>query len=95
MANIIERRFWKRDDNRTVSIYGAAPWTSETEKSRWEIITEGFTVQWKDGTVGGYKCAWKTREEAETFLLLCPRAIQENRTPEEIAAFRARVQIID
>jgi len=63
---IIESKSWKRDDGMTASLYGAIPWTSEAEKSRWIIKVRGYTLHdTKDNTIGlGHK-PFKTIEEAQ------------------------------
>jgi hypothetical protein len=48
MAHVVEHRFWaKPGASFTASIYGAPP-----RGDGWEIKSEGYTIQWDDGTVG-------------------------------------------
>lgn len=69
MFDIIESKRWICDDGRTASVYGAAPWTSTTERHRWQLQIVGWTVQHrKTGTVGLGRAPWPTREAAEDWL---------------------------
>lgn len=53
-TEIIQCRFWRRDDGARASVFGAVPWTSDAERPRWQIVTDGYTLRWSDGTVGTY-----------------------------------------
>lgn len=65
---VIESKSWRRDDGRTASIYGAVPWTSAAEESRWKIVTRGYTVRDAvNGTVGIGRVPWATRAEADAW----------------------------
>jgi hypothetical protein len=65
---VIESKAWKCDDGRTASLYGAVPWTSEGEASRWKLVTRGYTVQDNvTGTIGIGRVPWPTRAEAEAW----------------------------
>ena len=65
---VIESRRWVRDDGRTASPYGAAPWVPESERDRWAIQTVGFTVRdTQSGTVGIGRAPWPTREAAQAW----------------------------
>lgn len=67
-AAVIQYRHWKRDDGKTASIYGAAPWTSEAERARWASVENGFTIAWDgDGTVGICRAPFPTKERAEMY----------------------------
>lgn len=54
MFEVIPHRFWRRDDGRTASPYGALPyWHTDTaEKARWTLVTDGYTTSNPDGTIG-------------------------------------------
>ena len=66
---VIESKKWVCDDGRTASIYGACPWTSESERSQWRIQVCGYTVRHlKTGTVGIGRKPWPTRQAAEDWL---------------------------
>ena len=65
---VVESKVWKRDDGQTASIYGACPWTNPTEKARWTIVQQGFTVRNNvRGTVGIGRKPWTTREAAQAW----------------------------
>lgn len=67
---VVPRRYYRHVlTDRTASLYGAAPWTSQADKANWTLVTDGFTVRDNDrGTVGFYGLKLPaTREEAEAF----------------------------
>lgn len=65
---VIESRVWVRDDGAKASIYGACPWTSDAEKARWKIITQGWTIHdTQTNTVGIGRKPFATREEAQSW----------------------------
>lgn len=87
---VIEYKVWKRDDGATASPYGACPWTSDAEEKRWTLVTRGWTVRDNvRGTVGICKPPWKTKEEAEAWVVETERKEAERRAAWEAA--RARV----
>lgn len=49
---------------KAVSIYGAAPWTSNAEKDMWKVEKSGWTYELADGTVGARRPPAKTYNEA-------------------------------
>lgn len=52
----------------TASIYGAVPWTRDSEKKNWQHLDQGWTVRNPyNGTVGVGRIPWKTKEEAQAF----------------------------
>ena len=66
---VIESKVWKRDDGATASIYGAVPWTSSREESRWKMIPRGYTVRDNEsGTVGIGRQPWATKGEAQAWI---------------------------
>lgn len=72
MANrnyeVVPYRYWKRDDGKTASLHGAVPYVSETEKVRWTIVEDGFTLyNPNSNTYGIGRQPFKTRQEAEDF----------------------------
>ena len=84
---VIESRVWKRDDGATASPYGASPWETEREKSRWKLVTRGYTVRDNvSGTVGIGRVPWQTREEAQSW------ANKENERLGELAAAHERAR---
>ena len=64
VVRIIESRTWRRDDGATASTYGACPWPCESERSRWSINTDGWTLEMSDGTIGFGRPAFATFPEA-------------------------------
>jgi hypothetical protein len=67
-ASVIEAKHWKRDDGHTASPYGAAPWTSESERARWHIESTGYSIAWSgDGTTGICRRPFPTRERADSY----------------------------
>jgi hypothetical protein len=65
---VIESRQWRHTSGRTASIYGAAPWTAESDKPNWEVVSRGWTVRNPHtGQVGACRQPWATREEAEAW----------------------------
>lgn len=66
---VIEHCVWLRDDGRRASIYGACPWTSDADKLRWVIFSDGYTVRDNvSNTVGLGHVPWKTKVEAELWV---------------------------
>jgi hypothetical protein len=69
MATIIPRRYYRGTDNPALraSIYGVAPpWPHE-------VVEDGYTVQWPDGTVGHPNLPLgSTKSEAEAFAAARP-----------------------
>ena len=66
IIEIIESRRWiNSQTGATASIYGSAPYTSESDKRNWSIETIGFTWRLSNGTVGLSRTPAKTREEAK------------------------------
>lgn len=66
---VIEAKVWRRDDGRTVSPYGACPWTTDSEKARWTLVSVGFTVRdlWS-GTIGVGRKPWTERADAQAWV---------------------------
>lgn len=61
----IESQVWRRDDGRTASPFGACPWTTESERPRWALVSRGWTtLDTRDGTTGHGHGSLPTREEA-------------------------------
>ena len=75
-VRVVESKSWKHKvTGRRVSPYGAVPWTTEADRSNWELITDGFTWEMSNGTVGMCRQPAKSREEAERVM----RVILERR----------------
>lgn len=66
---VIESQSWVHVSGRTASIYGACPWTHESQRKDWTMRTNGWTCyNSEDGTVGCGRPAWSTREEAQAWV---------------------------
>jgi hypothetical protein len=68
---VIESKRWQNNAGRTASIYGAAPYLSQSQRvaEEWQIVTVGYTVRnLSDGTVGIGRVPWTTREEAQAWV---------------------------
>lgn len=69
IEEVIEAHVWvNTTTGATASIYGACPWTSDTEKASWEIQARGYTWRLDNGTIGLGRKPAATREEAETIM---------------------------
>jgi len=68
IGEVIESKRWIHKSGATASIYGAAPWTDESDRCNWEVEKVGYTIQWEDGTVGMGRKPFESKEEAEAFL---------------------------
>ena len=65
VIEIIESKHWvNTKTGATASIYGAVPYTSETDKPNWEIKVRGYTWRLDNGTIGLCRQPAKTYEEA-------------------------------
>lgn len=65
VLEIIESKCWRnKSTGQTVSIYGATPWTLESQKGNWELHTRGYTWRMSNGTIGLCRQPAKTYEEA-------------------------------
>lgn len=70
ITGIIESRVWNnKQTGMRASIYGACPWTQESDKPNWEMIVVGFTWTLDNGTVGLGRVPAQTREEAEKVMV--------------------------
>lgn len=68
---VVESRVWQRDDGAKASIFGAMPWTSEQEKTRWQVVSQGWTVRDnKTNTVGMGRPPFPRQEDASRFAQL-------------------------
>lgn len=52
----------------TASIYGSCPWYTAAEEANWTVESNGWTIEWSDGTVGIGKKPFATKAEAEAWL---------------------------
>jgi hypothetical protein len=71
-GEVIEARHWKhKDSGATASLYGSIPWSGRPgdRKEDWQLVGVGWTIQWEDGTIGIGRQPFKTKEEAENFLV--------------------------
>lgn len=69
VVKVIESKHWVNKVNgRTASIYGAAPYTSESEKAQWEIQKRGYTWLTDQGTIG--LCRMPVATEAEALAIM-------------------------
>jgi hypothetical protein len=66
---VIESKVWKHKvTGQLVSIYGACPWTVDSDRPNWEMVTRGWTVENPyTGEIGIGRPPWQTREEAQQF----------------------------
>ena len=67
MSTVIPAKVWKHTSGATASVYGAIPWTRESERFEWAMGTDGFTVLHSDGTTGIGRRPFETREEAQAW----------------------------
>lgn len=62
---VIPSKTWVHSSGRKASIYGACPWTSETDRPNWQVVSDGFTIRDnRTNTVGMGRPPFKTAEEA-------------------------------
>jgi hypothetical protein len=63
---IVESKKWINSINgATASIYGACPYTSDSDKHNWSVKIEGYTIRNNDtGAIGLGKSPFKTMYEA-------------------------------
>jgi hypothetical protein len=66
---VIPSRAWKNTTTgATASLYGAVPWTVESDKANWSIVDRGYTVRNRStGTVGIGRQPWTTQAEAQVW----------------------------
>lgn len=65
ILEVIESRRWRNiTTGDTASLYGAVPYTSESDKPNWIVETVGWTWRNDNGTIGLGRVPAKTREEA-------------------------------
>lgn len=70
ILEVIESKRWvNKLTGRTASIYGAVPYTGESDKPNWSIEKVGYTWRLDNGTIGLGRQAAKTREEALQFMV--------------------------
>lgn len=68
MGKVIEHRFYRHTTGRSASIYGALPWRNEVEKADWTMVTEGYTIEHPDGTIGIGRKPFATAAEAQAWV---------------------------
>lgn len=65
IVEIVESKHWvNTKTGHTASIYGAVPWSSDSERQDWELVTRGFTWRLDNGTTGLGRTPVKTMQEA-------------------------------
>jgi hypothetical protein len=65
---VIPSRRWRHVSGKTVSIYGACPWTRAADAADWHVEESGWTVRNPyNGEVGTGRPPFATKEEAELF----------------------------
>lgn len=65
ILEVIESKRWKHiKTGQTASIYGAVPYTNESDKPNWTIETVGYTWKLDNGTVGLGRVPANTMSEA-------------------------------
>lgn len=70
IIRVIESKVW--NNKRTgakASIYGSVPWMTDAGRADWEMVTQGWTWELTNGTIGFGRVPAKTREEAEAVML--------------------------
>ena len=75
-GKVIPAKKWKhKSTGATASLYGAVPWSGSKgdEKSDWEMVEEGWTIQHPDGTIGIGKPPFKSKGEAEKWIEAHPK----------------------
>lgn len=68
IVRVIEARQWRGQMGRTASVYGANPWTCESDRKLWALARVGWTWECSDGTVGLGRAPVATREEAQAIM---------------------------
>lgn len=68
MGEVIESKLYVHTSGRRASPYGSAPWLSEAEKAEWTLVTQGWTVQHPDGTIGLTRAPFATKAEAQAWV---------------------------
>lgn len=66
---VIESKRWvNKTTGQTASVFGAVPWTRQSEKSQWSMESVGWTVRDnRNGTVGIGRKPWKSRAQAQAW----------------------------
>jgi len=65
---IESRRWYNLQTGAYASIYGATPWTNESKRHEWQMITVGYTVMdLVSNVVGMGRKPFTTSEEARQF----------------------------
>lgn len=67
---VIESRRWiNAVTGATASLYGSAPYVSESDKANWHIETVGYTIRDnKRGTIGIGRKPFATKEQAQEWI---------------------------
>ena len=72
-GKVIESSYWLHESGRRASRFGSCPWTRESDKADWKLVSNGFTIYWNDGTVGvphgvGSGKPFESKDAATAFL---------------------------
>ena len=66
---VVESKVWKHTSGRTASIY-CCPWTRESERKHWTIVSRGWTIRNNaQNTVGYGQPPLESRNEADALCL--------------------------
>lgn len=67
--SIVPHRIWKHTDGRTVSIFGAVPYTNNNEDRAWAVVAAGFTVyNSQANTYGIGRAPFESQAEGQAWL---------------------------
>lgn len=67
ITQVIVSRVWLHRNGARASIYGAVPWTGApgNRKEDWAMVTQGWTWECSNGTIGLGRVPAATKAEAE------------------------------
>lgn len=69
IIEIVESKYWLNiKTKQTASIYGAVPYSNESNKQDWTIVTRGYTWRLDNGTIGLGRMPVKTYDEAKQIM---------------------------
>ncbi len=75
-GKVIPSKHWEhKTTGRRASLYGAVPWTGEAGdgKEHWEVVENGWTIAWPDGTVGIGRIPFASADQAQKWVDEHPR----------------------
>lgn len=71
MATVIPaRHLTHRASGKAISLFSVLPFGTRED---WDVVTDGYTIEWPDGTTGCGRPPFKTAEEAQAFIDRNPR----------------------